>query len=407
MVAVLELCDFSKNVPSWISYPETVQLFAVIEAAGGSCRFVGGCVRDALLGQISDDLDVCTDLRPEKVLETLTNADIKVIPTGLKHGTVTAFIGKRKFEITTLRNDIKNYGRHADVSFTTNWRDDAARRDFTINAMSVDGSGNVHDFFSGKEDLASGIVRFIGNADERIEEDRLRVLRFFRFYSLYGKGNPDKKAIEACRKSAQNLSLLSAERISKELLLLLGHTNPLKSLSLMQETGVLDALLGYEISLGQLEGLLSLQVFSEPINRLGAILEGKQDRANQIANELRLSARQKKRLISMCDASVAVELSIHQQKKRIFETGKQVFKDQVLLSWARSPNTIEFQDFLDVADIWNIPGFPISGQDLLSRGMDAGPEVGTELKRLQLIWIESDYKMTKDQLLKNNRSFDA
>ncbi len=407
MATVLELHDFSKKAPAWISYPETVQLFSIIEGAGGSCRFVGGCVRDALLGQTSDDLDICTDMLPEKVLETLTNAGVKVIPTGLKHGTVTAIIGERKFEITTLRTDVESYGRHADVAFTTNWRDDAARRDFTINAMSVDGSGTIHDFFSGKEDLASGIVQFIGNADERIEEDRLRVLRFFRFYSLYGKGPPDKNALEACEKAAQKLGLLSAERVSKELFLLLGHSNPLKSLSLMNETGILSALLGKDISLVQLEAMLSLPVLSEPINRLGAILDGKQDKVAQVSNELRLSVKQKKRLMSMCEGSIAVDLSTHLQKRKIYDAGKQVFKDQVMLSWARSSKAVEFHNFMDLADTWDSPDFPISGQDLLNRGMGAGPDVGTELKRLELIWIESDFEMTRDDLLENSRSFDA
>lgn len=404
---VSELCDFSKKAPSWISYPETAQLFDMLEAVGGNCRFVGGCVRDALLGQTSDDLDICTDLLPEKVLKTLAGAGVKAIPTGLKHGTVTAIIDTRKFEITTLRNDVKSYGRHADVSFTTSWQDDAARRDFTINAISVDRTGKIYDFFSGKEDLAAGIVQFIGDADARIEEDRLRVLRFFRFYSLYGKGPPDKKALEACRKASHKLGMLSAERVSKELFLLLGHSEPLKSLFLMLDTKILSSLFGYDVSLEQLEGLLCLPVHSEPINRLGAILGGQSERADQIANKLRLSARKKRRLVSMCEARVATDLTAYQQKKCIYDVGRQVFRDQVMLSWAWLPKASKFHDFLDLAEHWDIPTFPISGQDLLGLGMKAGPDVGAELKRLESKWINSNFEMPKNELLQNISSFNA
>ncbi|MBL4907019.1 MAG: CCA tRNA nucleotidyltransferase [Sneathiella sp.] len=399
MSATSELCDLVQTPPPWISYPETRRLFSEVEKADGKCRFVGGCVRDALLGNTSDDLDICTDLLPEKILETLEPAGIKVVPTGIKHGTVTAFMGKRKFEITTLRTDTKTYGRHADVSYTKNWETDAARRDFTINALSMDLSGELYDFFSGVEDLAAGRVRFIGEADDRIEEDRLRVLRFFRFFSRYGKGDPDKDALAACEKAASTLDILSAERVSKELFLLLEHPAPLKSLNLMKNTGILSALFNQKITLDLVTNMLALPVQTMPINRLGALLQGKIDWAVDFAQDLRLSAKAKERLVSMCEEIFSSELSKHEQKERLYRHGKQMFEDQVLMSWAGDPARLNYQKYLELADRWAIPQFPVLGRDLLDLGMKPGPDLGLQLKKLETQWIGSGFSLNKTQLL--------
>lgn len=394
------LADLALTPPPWLTYPESIRLFSELEAAGGQARFVGGCVRDALLGHISDDLDVCTDLSPETVLAVLTEAGLKVIPTGLKHGTVTAFLGGHKYEITTLRVDVKSFGRHAEVAFTDSWRDDAARRDFTINALYLEISGELHDYYDGVSDLAEGMIQFIGDANKRIEEDYLRVLRFFRFFGRYGIGVPDERSLSACQHAAGKLNGLSAERISKEVLQILGSSDPLKVLLQMQNTGILDALFGRKIVLSLLQGMLSLPLDCDPINRLAALLEGDITFAKATSKALRLSARTEKRLVYMCGEFLSPHLTLHEQKVELYKLGLEIFRDRVFLSWASNPENTAYSDYLNFADSWVIPQYPVTGKDLLEKGFQAGAGLGVILRELETEWINSDFNLSREELLK-------
>ena len=223
--------------------PETRRIIDLFGSAGVEMRFVGGCVRDSLFGREIGDIDIATAARPEAVQEMLHNAGIKSVPTGIEHGTLTAIVDGQAFEITTYRRDVETDGRHAVVSFGTDWQEDAARRDFTINALSITPDGTLCDPLGGAADLKAGRIRFVGEARRRVREDILRILRWFRFYAHFGKHPPDAEALEACRGFAFRIPDLSGERVRHELLRLLEAADPLPSLRLMQETGVIDAVL--------------------------------------------------------------------------------------------------------------------------------------------------------------------
>ena len=225
----------------WLHAPD---LRKVMGALGQNhCRVVGGAVRDSILGRDVKDIDIATDHKPEEASRRLKSAGIKVVPTGIAHGTITAVIDGRPFEVTTLRHDVESFGRHARVAFHSDWEDDAARRDFTINALYVDGEGKLYDYFAGQEDIAEGRVRFIGRPAERIEEDALRILRFFRFHACYGKGSPDPDGLKACEENAKKIDILSVERIRDELLKLLAAPDPAPVLAGMRKAGILEYVL--------------------------------------------------------------------------------------------------------------------------------------------------------------------
>ncbi|MBT7756032.1 MAG: CCA tRNA nucleotidyltransferase, partial [Rhodospirillaceae bacterium] len=228
---------------TWLTSAASRALFAALGSAGATPRFVGGCVRDGLLGRSSSDLDIAIDQLPEDSMRLLEDSGIKVIPTGLKHGTITAIVDSQHFEVTALRVDVENFGRHAKVAFTDDWRLDAARRDFTINAIYADGDGQLYDPDGGRDDLAAGRVRFVGNAAQRIVEDKLRILRFFRFFALFGRGAPDPDALAACAAAAPGIDGLSGERVRDEIFKLLAAPDPTPSLELMAGSGVLQHVL--------------------------------------------------------------------------------------------------------------------------------------------------------------------
>ncbi|MEX0583008.1 MAG: hypothetical protein WD185_05010, partial [Sneathiella sp.] len=262
MLVSRRLVDIQQYSPAWRLWPETDAVIAALTCDGGNVRFVGGCVRDALLGIETEDIDMATDLLPDAVVTCLEKAGITAIPTGIDHGTVTAVLKKRHFEITTLRIDIKGHGRHADIAFTQDWESDAERRDFTFNALYLDPKGKLTDPVGGLADLKTGYVRFIGSAEERIREDRLRVLRFFRFFARFGANNPDEDAVQACTRAASDLCDLSVERVQKELTLLLAAENLYPALVLMRKTGVLEAIVG-SVDMAKLKSLLSLDIKSD------------------------------------------------------------------------------------------------------------------------------------------------
>lgn len=256
----------------WLKDPAVQKVVQAIKAAGGEARFVGGCVRDAILGRKLGDFDLATTLRPEAVQAACEKAGCKVVPTGIKHGTVTVIADHQVFEVTTLRRDVATDGRWAEVEYTNDWQQDAARRDFTMNALFCDADGNVTDFFGGIDDLKAGLVRFVGEPEQRIKEDVLRILRFFRFFAHYGKGEPDASGLAACKALVSLLPALSVERVRTELLKLLQADNPVPTWQLMLDIGVFKAL---DLPLGNIERLDQVVRHENTLSsqrRLGSIL---------------------------------------------------------------------------------------------------------------------------------------
>ncbi|HET7594194.1 MAG TPA: CCA tRNA nucleotidyltransferase [Stellaceae bacterium] len=402
----------------WMSEPATRAVLAALTAAGGDARFVGGCVRDALLGRAIVDIDIATPLLPEEVMRRLEAAQIKAVPTGLAHGTVTAVAPPRQFEITTLRRDVETFGRQARVQFTDDWAEDARRRDFTMNALFLDADGNLFDPVRGLGDLRAGHVRFVGDASTRIREDVLRLLRFYRFHAHYGRGVADAEARAACRALARLLPTLSGERVAAETLKLLAAPDPLSTLRMMAEDGVLAAFLPEARRLGRLAALIPLEPAPEPLRRLGALLDGGASAA-AVAERLRFSNEQRERLVAMLAPRWPVDLAGDErsQRRALYRLGGEVYRDLVLLRAAESgeevcqvyaapPGEVRARglaarapELLAFADQWRPPVFPLKGRDVAALGVPAGPEIGRLLAEVERWWEEGDFRADRKAVL--------
>jgi poly(A) polymerase/tRNA nucleotidyltransferase (CCA-adding enzyme) len=345
-----------------------------IFAALPQARLVGGCVRDALIDRPVHDIDLATPLAPDAVTQALQHAGIRVIPTGLSHGTVTALIDGVGHEITTLRRDVETDGRHAVVAFTDDWREDAARRDFTINALSLTPAGQVHDYFDGLTDLAAGRVRFVGEPAQRIAEDRLRVLRFFRFQARYGRAPPAPEALTAMAASAPNLPRLSAERIWSELQRILTVPNPCDAVDLMQTLGVLQAVVPEGANPSRLRRLVESGAPADPLLRFAALLEGD---AAEAAERLRLSNEQTEALVALRVPDVPTEES--PLGPWLADMAKPILLGRLWLAGA-GPALIA-----RVA-AHNVPRFPLEGRDVVALGIAPGPPVGGALRAVRAWW---------------------
>ncbi|MBT3370850.1 MAG: CCA tRNA nucleotidyltransferase [Rhodospirillaceae bacterium] len=369
----------------WLTAASSRLVLGALANDGATPRFVGGCVRDGLLGRASTDLDIAIDQLPEDSMRLLEAAAIKVIPTGLKHGTITALAKGQHFEITTLRVDVETFGRHARVAFTDDWQLDAARRDFTINAIYTDRDGQLYDPVGGQADLAAGLVRFVGDAAQRITEDKLRILRFFRFFALYGRGGPDAAALAACAAAAPGIAGLSGERVSAEVFKLLAAANPLPSLQLMAEAGVLSQILpdGFD-----LDGLARSD--NDPLRRLSAIASAG---AAAIAKRLRLSKQQASRLNFLIDppAKLSPEIARPALRQLLYDHGANQISDLALQQGV--------PELLPRIDEATPPPFPLKGSDALALGMHAGPEIGNILRSLEDEWRANDFAASRDELL--------
>ncbi len=408
-------------VEGWLAWPETQ---AVVAAMGADCvRFVGGCVRDALAKRPVTDVDIATTRAPEDTMAVLSAAGIKVIPTGIDHGTVTAVIGEHTFEITTLRRDAETDGRHARVEFTDDWIEDARRRDFTINAMSCSPSGDVYDPFEGMRDLAHGIVRFVGRADDRVREDYLRILRFFRFWGRYGRPPADRDALAACRAHAAHLKDLSAERVREEMLKILVAPQPAEVVLLMRGHGVLEQVLPEAGHVTRLRldhwlctrGVVMDGVAPDPIRALAALLDTDAEGAAAVASRLRLSNSQTDRLIALAaPASMpSPDVSDLDHEKLMRRVGRERFRDLVLLGWAdemaattRLPaaRSQAWHALLDAVEQWPERVFPLKGRDILELGLAPGPGVGDVLDRVEAWWENGGYEADHDACLAQARS---
>ena len=376
----------------WLSEPQT----RVVMEALGQARFVGGAVRNALLGVGVTDIDIAVPVPPRETMRLLEAAGIKAIPTGFDHGTITAVQGGKVFEITSLRRDVETDGRHAVVSFTTEWDEDAARRDFTMNALYAAGDGEIFDYTGGIEDLVAGRVRFVGDARARIAEDYLRILRLFRFHAWYGKGEIEPGALHAASEGKAGLKQLSGERIAKELLRLLECPNPAPVLRLMAASGVLPELLPYALTLPRLERLTLTDAdnFFAPdaLLRLAALLPADAGVARAVAERLRLSAADRDRLEVLAGTEALTYLSAQGAHKLLYKIGANAFKDRVRLNWAAGDgNALAWRVLLDVAGKWRKPHFAFSGRDVMEAGVPEGPAIGKILAEVEGWWIEQDF----------------
>jgi poly(A) polymerase len=369
--------------PPWMSDPSVRRLLGALTTGSIAARFVGGCVRNSVLERPVDDIDIAVDKPPETVMRALEAADLRVVPTGLKHGTVTAIVKGRPFELTTLRRDVETDGRRAVVAFTDDWLEDAKRRDFTFNAMYADPDGTIWDPFDGRADLLAGRVRFIGDPDQRIAEDHLRVLRFFRFHGWFGKPPLDSAGFDACRHNAGALSSLSAERVAKELLRLLAAPAPTDALEAMAEAGALDHWLPEYAGAARLKALIAREREDTPdaLRRLAAIVSPP---ATAVAKRLKLSTQQSLRLQLMLEPAVPGEFENH--RAALYRHGTRLFIDRVLLEGPR-----DWQAALVLARTWTPPDLPINGADALALGLKPGPQVGALLDAVERWWIAGDF----------------
>ncbi|MFL6845170.1 MAG: CCA tRNA nucleotidyltransferase [Allosphingosinicella sp.] len=363
-------------------------LLAALDAKGGATRYVGGCVRDTLLGLEVSDIDLATRLTPQEVIERLGKARIKAIPTGIAHGTVTAVAAGQPIEVTTLRRDVATDGRRATIAYTGDWREDAARRDFTINALFADPvSLEVHDYFGGEADLAARHVRFIGDPLTRIAEDHLRILRFFRFHARFGQGEADAEALAACTDRANDLMALSRERIADELTKLLALPAPVAAVAMMVERGILRPVLpeiGAE-GVARLERLVRREaeagIAPHPLRRLAALLPPEPETVAAVAARLRLSNRSAKRLATAAKRSSTEPDSPERLAYRI---GTDEAADRILLGDG-DPAAVA------ALGTWQRPRLRLGGGDLLAMGLTAGPVVAKTLQAIEREWMEAGF----------------
>ncbi len=362
----------------WRERPGLDQLLDVLGAAAGETRFVGGCVRDTLLALEVSDVDLATRVPPQEVLVRLEKARIKAVPTGIAHGTITAIIQGWPVEVTTLRRDVSTDGRRATIAYTDDWREDAARRDFTINALSADpAGGGIFDYFGGLADLAAPRVRFIGEPLTRIAEDHLRILRFFRFHARFGAGDPDPAGLGACAARANDLMALSRERIADELLKLLALPDPAPTAALMIEKGIFRPVLPEIASADRLAALVAAErtagVAPQAVRRLAALLPADRDVAAAVAARLRLSKRAAARLVSATGSADAPGDVL------AYEVGAAEAVDRLLLAG-------RLEDDLAALEARPLPRLGISGGDLIAMGLPAGPIVARTLQGIERDW---------------------
>ena len=393
----------------WLTAPETKAVLQALTRDGQEVRFVGGCVRDALAHWPVKDIDIATPDPPENVIQLLEAAGIRAVPTGLAHGTVTAVAGGRAFEITTLRVDVETDGRHAKVEYTADWVADAHRRDFTINAMSSTPAGDVFDPFDGLGDLAHGRIRFVGRPHDRIEEDVLRLLRFFRFYATYGRPPPDRDALAACRALAPRVAELSGERVWGEMKRVLASPEPAAAIVLMRGERVLEHVLPEATDIGRLRAVHWLatraikveSVIPDPIRALAALIGPHPDKAAAVADRFRLSRLQKERLLALAEpAAVAPDMATAARDKALRRLGPELFRDHLLLAWAGEVSetshlpharTQGWIGLIAAAGAWQAKELPIKGRDVTALGIPSGPRVGELLSAVEAWWEEGNY----------------
>jgi poly(A) polymerase len=384
---------------AWLKDGEVARLFAVLNRNGEEARVVGGAVRNELLHLPVGEVDVATTAVPEEVVRRVEAAGWKAVPTGIEHGTITVVINNRPFEVTTLRQDIETFGRRARVMFGRDWRADAERRDFTINALSAAADGTVFDYVGGLDDIGARRVRFIGDPRQRIAEDYLRILRFFRFHAYFARGAPDAAGLLACIRERAGLDTLSRERVRMELLKLFVAPRAGATLAVMAESGILGPVLGgvpYVADFAKMvEVEAALGVDGDPLRRLGALGVMVSEDAERLAQRLRLTNAEAERLMALEPwwqvSPAAGEQTAH---ALLYRLGPQTYTDRVLLAWARAGASAADNDWRALASLpqrWSAPVFPLKAADFTRRGIAAGPVLGVALRAAKEAWIAADF----------------
>ena len=388
---------------------DVAQVFDLFETyQKNSIYVVGGSIRDALLNREITDIDFATSLKPKTITEILNKENIKFIDVGIDHGTVTAIINERKFEITTFRNDIFTDGRHAQVSFSNSLEEDALRRDFTINAMYLDKGGNLIDPKDGKTDLENRVVRFIGNPDERIKEDYLRILRYFRFLALFGDISPDAEVMKTIKANLDKLSVVSKERQWNELKSILSLNAPNHAISAMSEIGLLDVYFDGTsindafVNLIEIESRISLSI--DPILRLSTLIENSLDKANSIIKKLPLSKSDSTDLLklSTLNKKIVSYMSMKEVRYLLYLLGRDGFQKQILVNWAKDTNNkneVNWRSLYEVAQSWEKPSFTLTAKDVINMGISQRPFVGDILNEVEDWWAENDFIDDKFSLI--------
>ncbi|MCV9961318.1 CCA tRNA nucleotidyltransferase [Pararhizobium sp. BT-229] len=402
---------------TWFSAPALTRVFDLLNADGGEVRVVGGAVRNSLMGLAVADIDMATTLLPEEVVARAKRAGIKSVPTGIEHGTVTLVVDGVPYEVTTLRRDVETDGRRAEVAFGTDWQVDAERRDLTINALYADAKGEVIDLVGGLPDIEKRNIRFIGKAAERVAEDYLRVLRFFRFFAHYGSGRPDADGLRACAQARSKLSGLSAERVWSELKKLLSAKDPGRALLWMRQAGVLTEILPESEKWG-IDAIPALVVAEQafgwepdPLLRLAAIIPPDAERLDAMSKRLRLSKSEAAYFSTWAKTPrLPAVIADTAFDRLLYRHGANGFAASLKLALASSrqksendpsqmPETARLQRLLSRAEKWQKPVFPLTGADVLAAGIPAGPRVGEILGELEEKWVDGNFNADRATLV--------
>ena len=391
----------------WLGEAPLSDLLAALDRGGEEARVVGGAVRNTLLRDAPGDVDIATTAVPSEVIKRVEAAGFRAVPTGIEHGTITVIAAGRPFEITTLREDVETFGRHAKVAFGRDWKRDAERRDFTINALSVARDGALYDYVGGLRDIDERRVRFIGDAASRIAEDYLRILRFFRFHAAYGEGAPDPEGVAAAVAGRAGLDQLSRERIRMELFKLLVARRAADALAIMTETGLLTQVLGGVPLLASFDAMIAIEARlalpPDPVRRLGALSVAVVEDADRLRDRLRTANVEYERLHAMADGWWRLAPACDEQGARIllYRLGRERFVERVLLAWARSPAGAADAAWHALATLpgrWAAPAFPLRAADFIKRGLPKGPRLGAALAAAEEAWTAAGFPLEPDAL---------
>jgi len=391
----------------WLFMGPLVRLLAVLDANSEETRVVGGAVRNTILGLKVDEIDLATTALPDEVVRRATAAGFDPVPTGIEHGTVTVVVDGKPFEVTTLREDVEAFGRHAKVRFGRDWKKDAERRDFTINAIFLMREGTIVDFVGGLDDLKARRVRYIGDPETRIREDYLRVLRFFRFHAAYGEGQLDHGGLVACIRAREELAVLSRERVRTELLKLLAAKRAVPTLAVMAETGILGSVLGGIPLLASYSNLVKteLAVGTAPdiVRHLGALGVLIVEDADRLRERLRLTNAEHQKLRSIGDRwwQISPQWGEQAAKALLYRVGAQNFRDRALIAFARSQASASdrpWRELITLPERWTAPKFPLAAKDFMERGIKQGPAMGAALTRAEETWISAGFPSDAESL---------
>ena len=402
---------------AWLGDPSLQKLLAVLSQGEDTARIVGGAVRNTLLGEAVTDIDIATTTLPDETVRRAESAGFRAVPTGIEHGTVTVIAGGVPHEVTTLRSDIATDGRRATVAYGRDWKVDAGRRDFTVNALYAEADGTVIDLVGGLADLETRTIRFIGDAETRIREDYLRILRFFRFFAQYGGGRPDAAGLLACTRLKDGISRLSVERIWAEMKKLLGAADPSRALLWMRQSGVLSLALpetekwGIDAIHALVAAERDLGWLADPLLRLEAIVPPDPARMVELAERLKLSNGERYRLLAWASAPLPAHDMAEAVFARLLYGGDlQACRDRLMLALASARSYAGTSDrhmieaggygrLLKFASTWKRPVFPVAGKDLQPLGIAPGPAMGDLLRRLEADWIAANFALTREELL--------